>query len=36
MAEYVVKIKSELDNQLSTMDEEIAQRIQESNDSINQ
>jgi len=36
MAEYVVKIKSELDNQLSTMDEEIAQRIQESNDNINQ
>ena len=36
MAEYVVKIKSDIDNQLSTLDEEIAQRIQESNDSINQ
>lgn len=35
MAEYVVKIKSELDNQLSTMDEDIAARIMESNESIN-
>ena len=35
MAEYVVKIKSELDNQLATMDEDIAARIMESNDSIN-
>lgn len=36
MAEYVVKIKSDIDNQLSTLDEDVAQRIQESNDSINQ
>ena len=36
MAEYVVKIKSELDNQLSTLDEDIAQRITESNDSLNE
>ena len=35
MAEYVVKIKSDIDNQLSTMDEEIAQRIMESNESLN-
>lgn len=36
MAEYVVKIKSDIDNQLSTLDEDVAQRIQESNDSITQ
>lgn len=36
MAEYVVKIKSDIDNQLSTLDEDVAQRIQESNDNINQ
>jgi uncharacterized protein (DUF2344 family) len=35
MAEYVVKIKSDIDNQLSTMDEEIANRIVESNESLN-
>ena len=35
MAEYVVKIKSDIDNQLSTMDEEIAQRIMESNEDLN-
>ena len=35
MAEYVVKIKSDIDNQLSTMDEEIAQRITEWNESLN-
>ena len=35
MAEYVVKIKSDLDNQLSTLDEDVAQRIQESNDNLN-
>ena len=35
MAEYVVKIKSELDNQLATMDEDIAARIVESNESLN-
>lgn len=36
MAEYVVKIKSDIDNQLSTLDEDVAQRIQESNDNLNQ
>jgi len=36
MAEYVVKIKSDLDNQLSTLDEDVAAKIQESNDNINQ
>lgn len=36
MAEYVVKIKSDIDNQLSTLDEDVAQRIQESNENINQ
>lgn len=36
MAEYVVKIKSEIDNQLSTMDENVAQRIMESNNNINE
>ena len=36
MAEYVVKIKWDIDNQLSTLDEDVAQKIQESNDSINQ
>lgn len=36
MAEYVVKIKEDIDNQLSTLDEDVAQRIQESNDNINQ
>lgn len=36
MAEYVVKIKSDIDNQLSSLDENVAQKIQESNDNINQ
>ena len=36
MAEYVVKIKSDIDNQLSTLDEDVAAKIQESNDNINQ
>lgn len=36
MAEYVVKIKSDIDNQLSTLDEDVAQRIQESNENLNQ
>jgi hypothetical protein len=36
MAEYVVKIKEDIDNQLSTLDEDVANRIQESNDNINQ
>lgn len=36
MAEYVVKIKSEIDNQLSTMDENVAQRIIESNNNLNE
>lgn len=36
MAEYVVKIKEDIDNQLSTLDEDVANRIQESNDSITQ
>lgn len=36
MAEYVVKIKDDIDNQLSTLDEDVANRIQESNDNINQ
>ena len=36
MAEYVVKIKSDIDNQLSSLDENVAQRIQESNDNINE
>ena len=36
MAEYVVKIKEDIDNQLSTLDEDVAQRIQESNDNLNQ
>ena len=35
MAEYVVKIKSELDNQLATMDEDIAARIMEWNETLN-
>ena len=36
MAEYVVKIKSEMDEQLSTMDENVAQRILESNQNLNE
>lgn len=36
MAEYVVKIKDDIDSQLSTLDEDVANRIQESNDNINQ
>ena len=36
MAEYVIKIKSDIDNQLSTLDEDVAQRIQESNENLNQ
>ena len=36
MAEYVVKIKSEIDNQLSTIDENVAQRILESNQNLNE
>jgi hypothetical protein len=36
MAEYVVKIKEDIDNQLSTLDEDVANRIRESNDNINQ
>lgn len=36
MAEYVVKIKDDIDNQLSTLDEDVANRIQESNDNINE
>lgn len=36
MAEYVVKIKEDIDNQLSTLDEDVANRIQESNDSLTQ
>jgi hypothetical protein len=36
MAEYVVKIKEDIDNQLSSLDENVAQKIQESNDNINQ
>ena len=36
MAEYVVKIKEDIDNQLSTLDEDVANRIQESNDNINE
>ena len=36
MAEYVVKIKSDIDNQLSTLDEDVANRIAESNENINQ
>ena len=36
MAEYVVKIKWDIDSQLSTLDEDVATRIQESNESINQ
>lgn len=36
MAEYVVKIKSEIDNQLSTIDENVAQRIMESNNNLNE
>lgn len=36
MAEYIVKIKSEMDEQLSTMDENVAQRILESNQNLNE
>lgn len=36
MAEYVVKIKSEMDEQLSTIDENVAQRILESNQNLNE
>ena len=36
MAEYVVKIKWDIDNQLSTLDEDVATRIQESNDNLNE
>ena len=36
MAEYVMKIKSDMDNQLSTIDENVAQRIMESNNNINE
>ena len=36
MAEYVVKIKSEMDEQLSVMDENVAQRILESNQNLNE
>jgi hypothetical protein len=36
MAEYVVKIKEDIDNQLSSLDENVAQKIQESNENINQ
>lgn len=36
MAEYVVKIKWDIDNQLSTLDEDVATRIQESNANLNE
>lgn len=36
MAEYVVKIKWDIDSQLSTLDEDVATRIQESNANINE